>query len=342
MKTLLQLKALTKRYDKRSPAGITEVSFDLKEGECVSLIGPSGSGKSTTLNIIKENLAADHGEVVFHGKSIAYVPQVNFLDPKLNIFKNIEKEVLYISDEEKRINQVRSTIQILELTSEIERFPHEISGGQLQRVVIAKALVHNPDLIMMDEPFAHLDARLRFELMQDLFFLFKDKNIAVLWVTHEIQEALAFSHKVIVLNQGKVQQIGSPEEIYLAPRNMFVASFFGNVNLVAGKFISETGNEIIVDAFGREIVLKKPKVFNPKEHNDVLLVVRPESIQIKNDGIYKGVITDIQFYGPYYLVQLRREDILYWVQVANDIKLHKDQKVNFDIEYNKVYCLDEI
>lgn len=342
MKTLLEVKSLTKRYDKRSPAGITSVSFDLNPGECVSLIGPSGSGKSTTLNIIKENLKADDGEILFNGKSIAYVAQVNLLDPKLSIFKNIEKEVHYIEDEEKRINQVRSTMQILELTSEIDRYPHEISGGQLQRVVMAKALVHNPDLIMMDEPFAHLDARLRFELMQELFSLFKDKQIAVLWVTHEIHEALAFSNRVIVLNQGKVQQIGNPEAIYQTPANMFVASFFGNVNLVAGKFISKTGDEIIVKAFEREVVLRLPDNFQAKEHNDVLLVVRPESILLEEDGQHKANVNQVQFYGPYYLIELKKQDQLFWAQVPNDTKLKIGQKVRFNIDYNKVYCLDEI
>jgi ABC-type nitrate/sulfonate/bicarbonate transport system ATPase subunit len=153
MKRLLKVNSLSKRYDKRSAAGVSELNFDIHQGECISLIGPSGSGKSTTLKLIKDELSADAGAVIKEDDlTIAYVPQVNMLNPSLTIFQNVEKEIEHITDEEKRVNQVRTTLQTLELTSEINRHPKEISGGQLQRVVMAKALVHNPDLILLDEP----------------------------------------------------------------------------------------------------------------------------------------------------------------------------------------------
>jgi iron(III) transport system ATP-binding protein len=343
MKTpLLTVNNLSKRYDSRSPAGVSSISFHLNAGECVSLIGPSGSGKSTTLNLIKQKIIADKGGIEFFGSSMAYVPQVNVLNPSLTIFQNIEEEIKNIKDDEKRINQVRTTLQTLELTNEIHKLPNEVSGGQLQRVVIAKALVHNPDLIMLDEPFAHLDQRLRFELMQELFYLFDDKKIAVLWVTHEVHEALAFSQRVIVLNQGKIEQIGTPEDIYQRPSSMFVASFFGNANLIAGKLISETNDEIIVNAMGREVVLKRPQLFKPKEHGDVLLVVRPESIYLDPTGNYQGKVESIQYYGPYYLVKVKEKHQHLWVQIDNHVKLKIAQKIKFNMSYNKVYCLDEI
>src|SRR5690606_5364706 len=135
-----------------------------------------------------------------------------------------------------------------------------------QRVIVARALAVNPTLILMDEPFEHLDQALRLSLLEELFAIFRDKKISVFWVTHEVKEALCYSDKIIVMNFGQIEQIGSPEEIYLAPKNLFVANFFADTTLSVGKLIREGENDLVVKAFNRELVFPKPNQFKSSSH----------------------------------------------------------------------------
>jgi len=339
---LIEVSNLSLSYNKRTVAGINGVSFEVATGECVSLIGPSGSGKTTTVKIIAEKLQGFKGEVKKFGEcSVAYVPQTTELNTEKTVFQILEDEILYVEDNEKRANQVRTALAQLNITNEINSTPKQISGGQRQRVIIAKALVKNPTLILLDEPFGHLDERLRFDLMQELFFLFKEKKISVIWVTHETKEALSFSDKVIALNFGKVQQMGSPEEIYRNPKNMFVAQFFGQTNLIAGKVISSNESELLVKAFNKEILIPKHSSFNKNDNNDVLLVIRPEDIEISNKCSNEGKVLNIFFKGDHYLVQIEETSGLsLWLKTPT--RLDIADKLTYSINYSNVYCLDEI
>ncbi len=325
-------------------AGITDISFNIESGKCYSLIGPSGSGKTTTLKVIADLLDKQSGNVKIAADTrIAYVPQTTELPSEKTIFKILEDEIMEIEDEEKRENQVRSSLTLLGITNEINSIPQNISGGQRQRVIIAKALVKNPNLILLDEPFSHLDEKLRFSLMQELFSVFKEQGISILWVTHETKEALSFSDQIIVLNHGIVQQIDSPSNIYQRPNNLFVAKFFGQVNLIAGKLISESGSDLIVNALKKEIIIKKPVGFVAKEHNDALLVIRPEHIKIYKDGDLRGKLEKLLFQGSHFLVEIKFQGTQsLWAKVPSEVALTTGQKLAFSIDYHLIYCLNEI
>jgi len=343
-KNILEVSNINKRYDQRKMAGITDISFNIKAGKCYSLIGPSGSGKTTTLKVIADLLEKQSGEVQFAADTkVAYVAQTTELPADKTVFKILEEEILDIEDDEKRENQVRSSLSVLGITNEIHSLPKNISGGQRQRVIIAKALVTNPNLILLDEPFSHLDEKLRFSLMQELFSVFKDQNISVLWVTHETKEALSFSDQIIVLNHGIIQQIDSPKDIYQKPNNLFVANFFGQVNLIAAKLVTDSGSDLIINALKKEIVIHRPLGFIAKEHNDVLLVIRPEHIKAQTDGDLRGKLTKVLFQGSHYLVEIQFQgDQTLWAKIPSDLDLKLGQKLAFSIDYHLVYCLNEI
>jgi ABC-type Fe3+/spermidine/putrescine transport system ATPase subunit len=339
---LISVHNLSLNYNKRTVAGISNISFDINFGECVSLIGPSGSGKTTTLKIIADELHGFSGEVKSFGNySVAYVPQTTELNTQKTVFQLLEDEISYIEDNEKRANQVRTALAQLNITNEIHSTPMQISGGQRQRVIIAKALVKNPTLILLDEPFGHLDERLRFDLMQELFTLFKEQKISVIWVTHETKEALSFSDKVIALNFGKVQQIGSPQEIYKEPKNMFVAQFFGQANLIAAKLLSISGDDLLIKAFEKEIIIPKPKRFNTSKSKDVLLVIRPEDLSLSDEGLHRAQVLSVFYKGDYYLVEVKEASGLnLWLKTPT--RLIQGDKITYFINYSNVYALDEI
>lgn len=344
---LVEFKNLTKKYDKRGIAGVSNINFSLSSGEIVSLIGPSGAGKTTTLNLLNGIITPDFGEVIKHPKcQIAYVAQNTNLDEEKTVFENLEAVLTHIDDEEKRTNQVRTVLQTLELTNEIHHKIHQISGGQRQRVIVGRALVLNPNLIVLDEPFEHLDQALRVTLIDELVDVFRDKKISVLWVTHEIKEALSYSDKIVVLNYGEIQQIGTPREIYYEPQNLFVANFFTNTTTSVGKLISEGENELIISAFQKEFIVPRPHRFKSSPSKDVLLVIRPESFIIQHDSIdadFTGIIQSSKFMGAYYLLKVASKEFnLFTIAVGSEEVYLEKQKIHFNILPKRIYTLGEI
>lgn len=344
---LIEFKNISKKYDKRAIAGVSDINFSISSGEIVSLIGPSGAGKTTTLNLLSEIIKPDSGSITKNSKcEIAYVAQNTHLDENKTVFEVLEAVLMHIDDEEKRINQVRSVIQTLELTNEIHHKVHQISGGQRQRVIVGRALVLNPNLIVLDEPFEHLDQALRISLIDELVEIFKDKKISILWVTHEIKEALSYSDKIIVLNFGSIQQIGTPREIYFEPQNLFVANFFTNTTTVVGKLISEGENELIINAFQKEFIVPKPRRFKASKDKDILLVIRPESFIIKEESIdadFTGVIQSSKFMGAYYLLKVASKEFnLFTIAVNSEEVYREKQQIHFNIIPKRIYTLGEI
>lgn len=344
MKKLVELNHVTYRYDQRKTDGITNMSLAIKKSECVCLIGPSGSGKSTTAKLIAELIHPQEGSVkFFENVKTAYVPQNTQLPEDKTVMEYLLDSLSYLDDDEKKETLVRTNLLLLNISNETHSPISAISGGQRQRVIIAAALVQNPNLIILDEPFGHLDEKLRGELMEELFSLFKDQSIACLWVTHETKEALSFSDRIILLNFGVVQQDSSSIEIYQQPTNMFTADFFGKNNSILGKLISVSDNDLLINLFNKEIVIPKPEKFKAKDHQDVLLIIRPENINITNDGDFSGKITTQYFQGAFNLLELVLNNGYHmWMYAPGHIRLNKGEKLKFSIEYSKVYCLDEV
>lgn len=342
MKEIVKLKNISFRYDQRKTDGITDLNFSIHKSECICLIGPSGSGKTTTAKMIADIIHPQKGEIQFFDNTqTAYVQQNTLLPDSTTVFDYLLSQLPEMEDEKKE-NLIRSNLLLLNISSEIHSQLSSISGGQRQRVIIASALIKNPNLIILDEPFGHLDERLRAELMHELFTLFKDKSIACLWVTHEMKEALSFSDRVILLNYGVIQQDASPREIYQSPKNLFVAEFFGYNNAIAGKLISISENDLVVKVMNREVIIPRPSSFSGNDHQDVLLIIRPEHVIIDESGSFSGKIQKVMFQGQQSLIEVISTEYHIWLYAEGHRGLKSNQKIQFSIDYSNVYCLDEI
>ena len=282
------------------------LNLDIHDKEFVTLLGPSGCGKTTTLRLIAGFLEPNSGKVLLKGEDITGVPpykrpvntvfQKYALFPHLNVFENVAFGLrLKKMDEETIRRKVRNMLEVVGLKGFERRSISQMSGGQQQRVAIARSLVNEPEILLLDEPLGALDLKLRKEMQLELKRLQREMNITFIYVTHDQEEALTMSDTVVVMNGGKVQQIGTPEDIYNEPKNAFVADFIGESNILDGIM----REDYVVETFGRRFQCMD-KGFAKDEPVDV--VVRPEDIDIVpvKDGMLTGTVTSITFKGMQY------------------------------------------
>lgn len=282
------------------------LNLDIHDKEFVTLLGSSGCGKTTTLRLIAGFLEPNAGKVLLKGEDITGVPpykrpvntvfQKYALFPHLNVFENVAFGLrLKKLDEDTIRRKVRDMLEVVGLKGFERRSISQMSGGQQQRVAIARSLVNEPEILLLDEPLGALDLKLRKEMQLELKRLQREMNITFIYVTHDQEEALTMSDTVVVMNGGKVQQIGTPEDIYNEPKNAFVADFIGESNILNGVMVRDK----VVKMYGREF----PCVdggFAPNEPVDV--VIRPEDIDIVpvEQGQLVGTVTSVTFKGMQY------------------------------------------
>ncbi len=340
MKKIIELKNISKIYDKRNTGGISNLNLDIIEGEVLSILGPSGSGKSTLLNILSSKITDFSGELkTLTEVSISYVDQRSYLDEKLSVFDNILSHLSSEIDEEKRINQVRTTLSLFDITNESERLPHELSGGQYQRVIIARAMVTNPTVLLFDEAFGHLDEKLRHELSNEIFPLLKSKDITLINVTHNNNEALSFSDRVLILNFGKVQAIGTPKDLYQMPPNLFCAQFFGFGNVIVSPF-EKKGENLCFKLFNREQELSFPKYLK-LEKPEGLVVIPEEAFSIASNGNYKAKVLQSYFRGFNTLLDLSIGETFINALIPSHT-YKNEEKINFDINLESLKFISEV
>ena len=292
---------------------LDELSLDIHDKEFVTFLGPSGCGKTTTLRVIAGFITPKSGNVFFDGKDIASVPpykrQVNTvfqkyaLFPHLNVYENVAFGLRLKKLPEETIRpKVLEMLETVGLRGFERRSINQLSGGQQQRVAIARSLVNQPRVLLLDEPLGALDLKLRKEMQLELKRLQREMNITFIYVTHDQEEALTMSDTVVVMNGGKVQQIGTPEDIYNEPKNAFVADFIGDSNIVDGVMhrdflVSFSGVQFpCVDrGFARE--------------QSVQVVVRPEDIEVVSpvEGQLVGVVNDVIFKGVHFEMHVECE-----------------------------------
>lgn len=285
---------------------LNHIDLDIKDKEFVTILGPSGCGKTTTLRIIGGFLNPDEGDVYFEGKKINKLPphkrnvntvfQKYSLFPHLNVFDNVAfglKLKKTPKDEIKK--KVQQMLAIVDLKGYEKRSVAKLSGGQQQRVAIARALVCDPKIVLLDEPLGALDLKLRKDMQQELKEIQQKTQTTFIYVTHDQEEALTMSDTVVVMNNGNIEQIGSPTDIYNEPVNAFVADFIGEANIINGIMIDDCRVKIL----GQELECVD-KGFG--KNTPVDIVIRPEDIEVvkPEEGQLKGIVTNTVFKGVHY------------------------------------------
>ena len=294
------------RMDFDGETVLDSINIYFNNSEFLTLLGPSGCGKTTTLRIIGGFLQPTSGDVLFDGVRINDVPphkrrvntvfQKYALFPHLNVFENVAFGLRIAKLPQKEVEaRVTEMLEIVSLKGFEKRKPDQLSGGQQQRVAIARALVNRPEVLLLDEPLGALDLRLRKDMQNELKRIQQQLGITFIYVTHDQEEALAMSDTVVVMDRGRIQQIGTPEGIYNEPKNAFVADFIGESNILDGVMRAD----YVVEFFGRKFRCLD-KGFAKDEPVDV--VIRPEDVDIvpPDNGHLCGTVTSVTFKGVHY------------------------------------------
>ena len=320
---------------------LNEVTLQIPKGKLVSLLGPSGSGKSTTLFTISGIHKPHSGKIYFGDRDvtglepeelgIGLVFQNYALYPHMTASENIQFPLKMRSVKKKeRLEKVNQIAEMLQITKLLHRKPGQLSGGQQQRVAIARALVKQPKILLLDEPFSNLDARLRIELREDIRTLQKKLGITTIFVTHDQEEAMSISDRIILMNQGCVQQYGTPQELYRSPNNLFVARFLGNPPINMFHCISEKQHiRILKEPDWR---FKEDNIIHVNEISEKgILGIRPEDFSVVSDcGQIHTKIAAIQTLGKEVYLRCQSKDAPFIVCLRWD----KDYQIGDLLELN--------
>lgn len=323
----VRLERLTKRFGRVVAA--REVTLDIKDGEFFSFLGPSGCGKTTTLRMVAGFEPPDEGRVYFDAADVTPVPpearpvgmvfQNYALFPNMTVFGNVafplRLKKLPAETIQKKVGELLALVHLEGLEN---RYPRELSGGQQQRVALARALAREPDVLLLDEPLSALDAKIREELRGELKRLQRSLGTTSLYVTHDQEEALALSDRIAVMNEGRIEQVGTPTEVYQNPRTLFVARFVGTSSLVEGEarggVFTRGGRSwgVRVEGEGRGI-----------------LVLRPEAIRLDPEGPFEAEVRLETYLGPITRVELVFEGVVLKVDVPSSQAPRQGERVRF-------------
>lgn len=305
---LIDLVNITKAYGDN--VVLDDLNLYMNENEFLTLLGPSGCGKTTTLRLIGGFETPDSGKIIFGGKDITKLPpnerQLNTVFQKYALFSHMtiaeniafglkikKKSKQYIKD------KIDYALKLVNLDGFANRTPESLSGGQQQRIAIARAIVNEPKVLLLDEPLGALDLKLRQDMQYELIRLKNELGITFVFVTHDQEEALTMSDTIVVMNQGYIQQIGSPEDIYNEPKNAFVADFIGESNIIHGVFVEDN----VVSILGQKFPCVD-KGFGKNKPVDV--VIRPEDIDLVDpaQGTITGIVQSLIFKGVHYEMEV--------------------------------------
>jgi putative spermidine/putrescine transport system ATP-binding protein len=313
----LALEDVSKRYDET--VAVEDVSLEIEHGEFVTLLGPSGSGKTTTLRIVGGFVRPDEGRVLLGGDDVVGVPpykrdigmvfQSYALFPHMTVAENIafplQMRRVGKSDTKRRVEEALQRVRLGRLG---HRRPNQLSGGQQQRVALARAIVFNPRLLLMDEPLGALDKKLREILELEIMHLSRELGVTVIYVTHDQEEALVMSDRIAIYNAGRIEQVGTGEELYERPATLFVAEFVGESNIFRGRLRLD-GDAAELARAGRPLRVSREAVVRAGLSSDdpAAVVVRPERLRVRSsaaanaragENAAKGVIREVIYLGP--------------------------------------------
>lgn len=325
----IKLRGLTKEYiseKKEKFLAVNNIDLDIKPGEFVTLLGPSGCGKTTTLRMIAGFEMPTAGDIFLGDKKInsltpdkrntAMVFQSYALFPHYNVYNNIAYglRLRKFSDQEIQ-KKVHDIIALVGLEGMNERFPNQISGGQQQRVALARALVMEPDVMLFDEPLSNLDAKLRIYMRTEIRKIQRRLGLTSVYVTHDQSEAMSLSDRIIIMNEGIIEQIGSPQEIYQHPSSKFVADFIGRANFFEARVESSGKNGLRLNALGSNLNIESEKTY--KAGDVVTAMIRPESIELGESGQFDAMVELSTFMGSSQEYFVRVGDDVFNVEESN-------------------------
>ena len=341
---IIELKHISKVYSDNGFKAVDDFNLEVKRGEFVTFLGPSGCGKTTTLRMIAGFELPTDGQILLNGEDISQLPankrpintvfQRYALFPHMNIYENIAfgLKLKKLPKEEIR-KKVKNVLDMVDLEGFEDRKISTLSGGQQQRIAIARALVNEPEILMLDEPLGALDLKMRKEMQIELKNMHDQLGITFIYVTHDQEEALTMSDTIVVMNQGYIQQIGTPEKIYNEPENAFVADFIGESNIISATMVQDRLVKIlgvnfpcVDEGFG--------------QNRPVDVVIRPEDIDLlkPGQGSIDGVVTHMIFKGVHYEMEVMANNYEWLVHstdmfpVGAEVSIHVDP---FDIQIMK-------
>lgn len=338
---IIDLKHVSKSFDDN--VVLDEINMYIRRNEFLTLLGPSGCGKTTLLRIIGGFEEATNGEVLFEGKDIAKLPpykrKINTVFQKYALFPhmNVEENIafgLQIKKMDKKLikEKVKEMLELVNLKGYEKRSIDSLSGGQQQRIAIARALVNEPEVLLLDEPLGALDLKLRKGMQMELKRIQQKVGITFIFVTHDQEEALSMSDTIAVMKDGKVQQIGSPIDIYNEPKNAFVADFIGESNILTGTMVRDylvnfhgVDFECVDAGFGENVMVD--------------VVVRPEDIQVvpEAEGMLSGVVESVTFKGVHYEMMIRSSEFVWTVHSTEMSEV--GQKVGMVIKPPEIHIM---
>ncbi len=338
---IIELKAISKEFNGEQV--LSEISLDIHDNEFVTLLGPSGCGKTTTLRIIAGFETPDSGDVFFGGVRINDLPpykrelntvfQKYALFPHLNVFENVAFGLRLKKLPEREITErVKEALAMVNLSGFERRNSEKLSGGQQQRVAIARALINRPKVLLLDEPLGALDLKLRKDMQNELKNIQHMTGITFIFVTHDQEEALSMSDTVVVMANGKIQQIGSPTDIYNEPVNAFVADFIGESNILDGIMLADYKARFAGNTFKC-----LDKGFEKNEPVDI--VVRPEDVDVVpvEKGMLKGRVTSVTFKGVYYEIIVDIDGFKWMIQSTDYVA--PEEEIGLYIEPDAIHVM---
>ena len=338
---IIELKNISVSFDGEKI--LDSINLSIQDKEFITLLGPSGCGKTTTLRIIGGFLFPDEGDVIFGEKRINELPpykrhvntifQRYALFPHLNVYENIAFGLRVKGMKEAEIkNRVTEMLELVNLTGLEKRKIDTLSGGQQQRVAIARAIANKPKVLLLDEPLAALDLKLRKDMQNELKKIQIELEITFIFVTHDQEEALAMSDRVVVMDNGKIQQIGTPQDIYNEPENAFVADFIGESNILDG-FMRK---DFLAEFSGKQF----PCLDSGFAENEAVdVVVRPEDVDIvpPSEGMLEGVVTSVIFLGVHYEIIVDIGGFKWMIQTTDEHK--ENERVGLYIEPDAIHIM---
>lgn len=320
---ILHLEGVTKDFGE-GPV-LRELHLDVFPGEFLTLLGPSGCGKTTTLRIIAGLEQPTMGKVYLEGKDVTELPpekrhvntvfQNYALFPHMNVFQNIAYglKVQKISKQEQK-ERVMAALSLVRLSGYEKRMPSQLSGGQKQRVAIARAVVLQPKILLLDEPLGALDLKLRQEMQKELKQLQQQLGITFIYITHDQEEALNMSSRIVIMRNGVIEQMGTPEDVYERPRTLFAADFIGQSNLLKGTVTAQDGNQLTLNVKGMSIPALATADFQPRIGQHAVLCLRPQRIHYGSGTQHgmelRGIIHSKEYVGGMQHTQIALNDSL--------------------------------